>query len=133
MEPEHAANMSDETVKGYVFLIVALTLNATANLLLKVGADRLASRGSSSLLEGVLGNWQLLGGLVMFALNVVFYVSALARLNLSLAYPVMMGGGLLIVATLSVLYLREPLTLAHATGILLLLVGLVLVTQRDAA
>jgi small multidrug resistance pump len=114
-------------------LIVALTLNAAANLMLKIGADRLGSRGAPSLLEGVLGNYYLVGGLVLFALNVVFYVGALARLNLSFAYPVMMAGGVLIVVTVSVLWLREPLTFAHAAGILLLLAGLILVTQRAGA
>lgn len=118
---------------GYAFLTAALALNATANLLLKIGADRLGSRGAASLLASVLGNYYLLGGLALFALNVVFYVGALARLNLSLAYPVMMAGGVLIVVTVSVLFLREPLTLAHAAGILLLLAGLVLVMQRAGA
>jgi small multidrug resistance pump len=108
-------------------------LNAAANLMLKLGADRLTSLGTPSLLEGVLGNYHLIGGLVLFALNIVFYVGALARLNLSFAYPVMMAGGVLIVVTASVLCLREPLTPAHAAGILLLLAGLILVTQRAGA
>jgi multidrug transporter EmrE-like cation transporter len=114
-------------------LIVSLTLNAAANLLLKVGADRLASRDVPSLLEGLLGNYYLIGGLVLFALNVVFCVGALARLNLSFAYPAMMAGAVLIVVTVSVLWLREPLTFAHAAGILLLLAGLILITLRAGA
>jgi multidrug transporter EmrE-like cation transporter len=132
-EREHPSEANGKTVTGYVFLIVALTLNAAANLLLKVGADRLASRDVPSLLEGLLGNYYLIGGLVLFALNVVFYVGALARLNLSFAYPAMMAGGVLIVVTVSVLWLREPLTFAHAAGILLLLAGLILITLRAGA
>jgi multidrug transporter EmrE-like cation transporter len=130
---EHPPKTIEKTVMGYVFLIVALTLNAAANLLMKIGADRLGSRGTANVLEGVLTNYYLLGGLVLFALNVVFYVGALTRLNLSLAYPVMMAGGVLIVVCVSILYFKEPLTLGHAAGILLLLAGLVLVTQRAGA
>lgn len=118
---------------GYLFLIVALTLNALANVLLKIGADRLRSDSASSYLDRLLTNYHLMGGLVLFALNVVFYIAALSRLRLSLAYPVMVAGGVLIVATLSVLYLREPLSARHVVGILLLLAGLVLVTRAAAA
>lgn len=118
---------------AYVFLIIALTLNAAANLLLKIGASRLAARGSESLLAAALTDGYLLGGLALFAVNVAFYVLALGRLNLSFAYPVMVTGGVLLVACASALLLREPLTPRDGLGILLLLGGLALLAQRAAA
>jgi hypothetical protein len=36
---EASAERQRETVMGYVFLVIALTLNAAANVLMKVGAD----------------------------------------------------------------------------------------------
>jgi multidrug transporter EmrE-like cation transporter len=117
---------------GYVFLTVALTLNATANLLLKMGADRMGAFEGLGSLREIVTNRYLVGGLVLFALNIVFYVAALARMNLSVAYPVMMAGGVLIVASASVLYFREPLTVAQVCGILLLMAGILLVTHRVA-
>lgn len=122
-----------ESVMGYVFLTVALTLNATANLLMKMGADRIGALDGPGMLRGILTNHYLVGGIVLFGLNIVFYVAALTRMNLSIAYPVMMAGGVLIVVAVSVLYFRESLTLAQVAGILLLMVGLVLVTHRAAA
>ena len=118
---------------GYVFLTVALTLNATANLLMKMGADRLEAFEGPGMLKGVLTNYFLVGGVVLFGLNIVFYVAALTRMNLSIAYPVMMAGGILIVVSVSVLHFRESLTLAQIVGILLLMAGLVLVTHRAQA
>lgn len=118
---------------GYLLLIAALTLNAAANLLMKMGADRLDATAGAGMLKGMLTNYYLLGGLVLFGLNVVFYVAALTKLNLSIAYPVMMAGGVLIVVCVSILYFREPVTLAQIFGILLLLAGLALVTHRAGA
>jgi multidrug transporter EmrE-like cation transporter len=118
---------------GYVFLTVALTLNATANLLMKMGADRLAGVESSGMIKGILTNHFLIGGVILFGFNIVFYVAALTRMNLSIAYPVMMAGGVLIVVSVSVLYFRESLTLAQITGILFLIAGLILVTHRASA
>jgi multidrug transporter EmrE-like cation transporter len=115
---------------GYVLLTVALTLNATANLLMKMGADRLGAFEGPGMLKGILTNYFLLGGVVLFGLNIVFYVAALTRMNLSIAYPVMMAGGVLIVVSVSVVYFRESLTLAQVFGILFLMAGLVLVTHR---
>lgn len=118
---------------GYVFLTVALTLNATANLLMKMGADRLGTFEGSGAVRGLLTNYFLISGVILFGLNIVFYVAALTRMNLSVAYPVMMAGGVLIVVSVSVLYFRESLTFAQILGILLLMAGLVLVTHRASA
>jgi multidrug transporter EmrE-like cation transporter len=118
---------------GYVLLTVALTLNAIANLLMKMGADRLGAVEGPGMLKGILTNYYLLGGVVLFGVNIVFYVAALTRMNLSIAYPVMMAGGVLIVVSVSVVYFRESLTLAQIFGILFLMAGLVLVTHRASA
>ena len=118
---------------GYVLLTVAVTLNATANLLMKMGADQIGSRGEPGVLRAVVTNHYLAAGVILFGLNIVFYVAALTRLNLSVAYPVMMAGGVLIVTCASVMYFRESLSFMQVTGILFLIAGLVLVTHRVPA
>lgn len=118
---------------GYLLLFTALALNATANLLLKSGADRLVPLREPGAWTALLGNVPLLAGLVLFALNVVFYVGALARLDLAVAYPIMMAGGVLIVFSASVLLFREPYTGPQLVGTALLVAGIVLVTAKGAA
>lgn len=118
---------------GYLFLCVALTLNAAANVLMKIGADRLGTPVEAGVIERLLGNGHLLGGLALFGLNLMFYIAALATLNLSVAYPIMMAGGVLIVVTVSILHLGETLTVTQGAGVLFLLAGLMLVTGRSVA
>ena len=80
---------------GYLFLFLALTLNAAANVLLKVGAARLGDLTEPGLLGRLLTEYHVLAGVLPFALNVVFYVAALTRLNLSVAYPIMVRAGMI--------------------------------------
>jgi multidrug transporter EmrE-like cation transporter len=117
---------------GYLFLALALVLNATANVLLKIGAARLGGLDEPNLAGRLITNYHLLAGLSLFALNVVFYVLALARLNLSVAYPIMMAGGVVIIVASSVLLLHEALTTRQTIGLFLLIVGIVLVAQRSS-
>lgn len=117
---------------GYLLLAVALALNATANVLLKVGAARLGDPGAPDLIGRVLTNPQLVGGVVLFALNVVFYITALTRLNLSIAYPIMVAGGMVIVVGASVLQLREAVSAPQMLGLLLLVAGIVLVARHSS-
>ncbi len=115
---------------GYVLLIGALSLNAMANLLMKAGAERFAGDSGLPGVAAVLGNAPLLAGIALFALNVVFYVAALTRLNLSVAYPVMMAGSLIVIVTASVVWLGETLTVVRGAGVLVLVAGIVLVTWQ---
>jgi multidrug transporter EmrE-like cation transporter len=116
---------------GYAFLVVALTLNAIANVLLKIGAMRLGPLAEPDLVARLVTNYQLLAGLGLFALNVVFYILALTRLNLALAYPIMTAGGLIIVVSVSILFLHETVTARQMLGLLLLILGIALVTERS--
>jgi multidrug transporter EmrE-like cation transporter len=124
------ADQGTPPTMGYLLLAIALALNATANVLLKGGAAQLGSLGEPGFATRLIGNHQLLGGLALFALNVVFYVAALARLDLSIAYPIMVAGGIVIVVAASVLHLQEAVTVQQLIGIGLLLLGIVLVSGR---
>ena len=117
-------------VKGYLFLSLALALNAGANILLKVGALRLEPLASPEFVPRLFTNYTLLTGLGLFALNVVFYAAALTRLNLSVAYPVMTAGAILIVVTASLLFLIEGIRPPRWVGVALVVVGGVLVSSR---
>lgn len=117
---------------AYVLLVTALLLNASANTLLKIGASHFNDATGAGLLERLLGNHALWLGLLLFAINAACYVVALGQLKLSVAYPVMAAGSLVVVALSSVLWLGETLTTLQWAGIALLLLGIVLVTARSA-
>lgn len=111
---------------GWIVLGVALVLNATANILLKMGSSTVRGEPSFQLLQQAVLNPYLLGGVLLFALNILCYTFALSRLPLSLAYPAMVIGGLLIVTTLAVLVFGESLATIQAGGLALVVLGVIL-------
>jgi multidrug transporter EmrE-like cation transporter len=129
----NGATCEHRSPMGYLFLALALVLNATANILLKIGAARLGGLDEPNLVGRFITNYHLLAGLSLFALNVAFYILALTRLNLSVAYPIMMAGGVVIIVAVSVLLLHEALTIRQAVGLFLLITGIVLVAERSTA
>jgi|MudIll2142460700_1097286.scaffolds.fasta_scaffold290748_2 small multidrug resistance pump len=118
---------------NYVLLAVALTLNALANVSLKIGAAGLPAWSDPALVGRLFANRYLLLGIALFGLNVLVYATALAKVNLSVAYPVMVAGSMIVVVLLSATWLREPVTSVQLSGIALLILGIVLVTRGPAA
>jgi multidrug transporter EmrE-like cation transporter len=117
-----------------IALAVALTANAAANLLIRAGmrgrALDLAEPGA--VLRGIVLNPLVLGGLALFALNVVSYAYVLSRVPLSIAYPIMTSAGFLIVVTASSLLFHETLAPVQIAGAVVILVGVAMVASRLA-
>lgn len=124
-------------MKHAAALVAALLLNASANLLMKVGMNAVR-QGGGVLRDGIFGavgivlsNTQLVVGLFLFALNALFYLYALQSpaLKISIAYPIMVGGGYAIIAVVAHYHpaLLEVLTLGQKLGVALILIGVLLV------
>lgn len=127
-------------VRYLVALVVALVLNATANLMIRFGMQaidlELAEAGAPpavlpGLVRLVLRHWVVLAGLACFAANVFFYAYALRKMPISVAYPVMVTGGFVIIVTVAGMILKERLTTLQWAGVLAIMVGVTLVA-RDA-
>lgn len=127
-------------MKYLAALLVALTLNATANLLMKIGMKSVQSAGGL-LRDGIVAgattivtSATLMLGLLFFALNAVFYMYALQSdtLKISLAYPIMVGGGFALITIVAHLHpdLRERLTAGQWAGVALVLIGVVLIAAQ---
>ncbi len=127
--------------KYVVALVVALVLNATANLMIRfgmlaidqelAGAGALA-QGAGGLIRLLLRHWVVLLGLGCFAANVVFYAFALQKMPISIAYPIMVTGGFVIIVVVAGAMLKEHLTLLQWAGVAAILLGVTLVA-KDAA
>lgn len=117
----------------YLFLIVALIFNASANILIKIGAVRLGEiRGMSvtDLMFKLATNYFLIIGLFCFVFNLLFYVIALTKINVSVAYPIMTTGGFLAISCFSFFYLKESITITQIIGIVLIVIGITLVAYN---
>lgn len=126
-------------MKYVVALVIALSLNAAANLFIKFGMraiDLEMAQTGSAMSGGVVGlvrlllrHWIVLVGLMCFALNVVFYSYALQKLPISIAYPVMTITGFAIIAVVAGLMLSERLSAIQWVGIAAILIGVTLVAK----
>lgn len=125
-------------MKHALALVIALALNATANLLIKFGMRGVDIEldGASPLDGGIVGliklllrHWEVLAGLVCFGMNVVFYAYALQRLPISVAYPIMVTTGFAIIVAVAGWRLHERLTTFQWIGVLTILVGVALVAK----
>jgi len=124
--------------KYVIALVVALLLNASANLMIKFGmrAIDLELQGAGIMSDGVLGvvklllrHWILLVGLGCFAANVVFYSFALQKLPISVAYPIMVTTGFAIIVVVAGAMLHERLSVTQWIGVAAILVGVALVAK----
>lgn len=115
---------------GYIFLIIALVLNAIANILMKIGSGNLHYFTEYGIIQGLLKNYVLIIGVGLFALNVACYVLALSKINLSIGYPVMTSGGLVIISLVSYFFLKEALTPLQLLGLLLIFSGILCLTVK---
>jgi len=112
---------------GYLFLLLALGLNATASILLKLSSS---GRKNKVSLSTLLSSHYLWLALLSFSLNFVFYTLALSKINLSIAYPVMAGGGFFVITLFSIFHLKEPIHKRQLFGIFVLTLGIILITYQ---
>jgi len=122
-------------------LLTALIFNACANLLMKVGmksveaSGGLFKNGAAPAFKTVLTSTPLVVGLGCFALNAVFYMYALQSksLKISIAYPIMVGGGFALIAVMARFHpsLAERLTWGQITGVGLVFAGVILIAAQS--
>ena len=123
-------------MKYGIALTLALVLNATANPLIKSGMKRFDSAGEavsqslSALASALATNWMLILGIFCFAINVIFYAYALKKIDVSAAYPVMVGAGFAIIALVAWKFLGESLSRMQLAGVLCILIGVWLVARE---
>ena len=121
----------------WVLILTGVSLNAAAQLLLKVATQPLAAFtrfDSGTLWASIL----ILGrsvpfwvGMFCYGASLCVWLAALSRAPVSIAYP-MLSIGYIVVAAASVLWLGESLSPAKVLGIALICVGVVLVSRSSA-
>lgn len=133
-------------MKYILALGIALVLNAAANLLMKMGmrpvqqAGGLMKDGILAAVKTILTSTELMLGLTFFGLNAACYMYALQSENLkiSIAYPIMVGGGFALIALVAHWHpaLLESLNGWQWCGVVLVLMGVIVIafnTQSSPA
>jgi len=116
--------------RGFVLLGFAVVFNGVANVLMKKGMTGPEIHGGpAAMIRHYLTSWPLMVGLLLFAVNIIAYTQALARLPLSVAYPIMVAlTGLIVVCGSHVLF-KESITWFQWVGYALIIAGVIFVAR----
>ena len=116
----------------WLILILGITSNASASILVKIAMMPPRKFPSLSDPMAALNNWPFWLGLGLYGGAFLLYAAALARLPLNVAHPVLTSGAVAAVALCSVLIFREPFHWTTGAGIILVISGVALITARVA-
>ena len=115
-------------------ILTGVLLNAVAQLLLKAGSRAIAgvelNLGNAwTLFERVAVNPPIIGGLACYAISVVVWILALARVDVSVAYP-MLSIGYVVNAIAAWMLFGENLSATRIAGIGVIICGVWLVARN---
>ena len=118
---------------AFALVLTGVLLNAAAQLLIKAGAETVGqfSFTVSNIWHAGLHfalQWQILLGLVCYAVSVVVWILALTRVQVSMAYP-MLSLGYVVTAFAAWWLFGEALTIQKLVGIAIIIVGVILVAR----
>lgn len=123
--------MRDQTL---ALILTSVFLSATAQVLLKSGVSgvrgQLGPDGGSTatIILSSLASPGVIGGLVLYGIGTLIWLGALARTELSQAYP-FVGLGFVLTAVFGHLVFHEALGPARILGTALIISGIVLVAR----
>lgn len=112
---------------NYIYIILAFTFNAVANILLKAGAKNGFNLVSLNPFNILYFNWKFILGFLFFSINAIFYFLALRNMPISIAYPIMVVMSFVIINSYAFLFFGESITSLQIVGYILIVIGLVLV------
>ena len=122
------------TVLGWWLVLMSAGLAVMANLLMRAGVDRAGGFGIDlarihlSLL-GLAMQPMFDAGLALYVLASLVWFRVLSSEPLSVAYPVMTSVTFFLVSVGGVVLFRESLNVCKATGLVVIVLGIVLVSR----
>ncbi len=116
---------------AYVLLFVAICFSVSGELLLKHGMNQVGalSLQPSAIIQGLITTFShpaVLGGFALIFGGSIFWLAVISRVNLSVAYP-MLSMGYILVVFLSWLFLNEQITIHRFAGVLVICAGVVMI------
>jgi multidrug transporter EmrE-like cation transporter len=111
----------------FAVILLAYVVTSTAGLLLL--RSQLKREDVELLSVATLTNGQLLLGGLLYCASFAFWMLALARFDLTTAYPFFIGASYTSITVCAVAFLDESFTFAKGLGTLLVGVGLLLVAS----
>lgn len=115
-----------------VLICLNVVFNATANILIKTAMNKLAGVKLNSLtviFSQLILNPVFILGCVSFGMSLLFYSFVLQKVNVSFAYPITVGGSIILVSFVSMLLLHEKIKATQVAGVAVILAGITLIMR----
>jgi multidrug transporter EmrE-like cation transporter len=112
-----------------ILMFSAIILNVCGHLFLKAGMNKVGAISLDQLLVSfskIFSTPFVILGLVSYVSSVALYMVVLSRIDISYAYPLMMGLGYVLIVLFSWQIFGEPFSTFKWIGIVFILVGVVL-------
>ena len=118
----------------FFLILLGVLLNAAAQLLLKAGMTQIGHFEFSlanviPIALKVMVNLPVIAGLFTYVVSVVVWLLVLSRVQVSYAYP-MLSIGYIVNAVAAYYLFGENLSIMRATGILVIIAGVYLISQN---
>lgn len=116
-------------------LLVSVVTASIAQIFLKKGVFHLTDldlsfSGLLKLFVSIFQNKWLFLGALLFIFSFIFYLFVLSKLQLNLAYPVMVSAGIVLVAIGSWIFFQEQISQWQILGIFLIIFGIFLLFPK---
>jgi multidrug transporter EmrE-like cation transporter len=115
---------------SYLLLLTAIALGVAGQLLLKFGMLRQPSFRVAKI-GGILRNGPVVLGFGCYGLSVLLYLQSLANLDLSLAYPTVSLGYVMVIVMSRILF-KETVSAMRWMALMIICFGVVLVGLGSA-
>ena len=115
-------------VISYIFMAAAVAFTSAGQILQKIGSGKVKKEHLKVGIKSVLVffNPFIFGALVMLFIATVFYLLALSNLPLSIAYPMLSSGYVLVVLS-SRIFLKENVSLKRWFGVFVIVIGIFII------
>lgn len=113
----------------YILLAINIVLGVAGQFLIKFGVNKVGGLEELGLVKFLMQSFLspfIFSGLAVYGFSAVLWVILLSKLDLSIAYPALSVGYVLILL-ISALFLREQVSLLRFAGVLLIMAGIVVV------
>lgn len=112
-----------ESIIAWILVFLASVNSAFGNYFLKMSQRTIESYFES------LFSLYFWAGIVMYAINVLFFAYSLKILEVSKAYPVLAALGFSLLAIIGHFFLDEPFSWVNTLGLAIIILGIVLLTR----
>lgn len=120
-------------MSGHLFIAITVVLNAASQLLMKYGVDQATSNAGSvksffSVGLSVFTNPFVLLGLFTMTISMATHLIALSKFDVGYVFP-FISFAYIIVAIAGVIFLNEQVDIYRATGIVIIIIGVIVLAQ----